>query len=256
MDVCTLDKCDLSLSIYQYRPSLPANITFLAVFALSGLLHLVQLAWHHHTFSILVVIGCVTEIIGYGGRIWLFYDPFSFNAFLMQICCLTIAPAFYSAAIYLCIGYLVRAFGLDLSRLKPRAYAWIFIPCDIVSLILQAAGGALASVAVTGRGDPRPGTNVMVAGLAFQVFTLLSFMVLVVEFGLRVRRARRGGLPRADDDKTDPKAMERVVVFAVPFAVAVLFIFIRCVYRVAELSEGWLGELIREEPSFIALEGV
>ena len=249
MDVCTLDTCPLEYSIYQYRPSLPANIVFLVVFALSGLAHAVQLLWHHYTFSILIVIGCVTEIIGYAGRIWLYYNPFSFNAFVMQICCLTIAPAFYSAAIYLCIGYLVNAFGERYSRLKPRMYAWIFIPCDVISLILQAVGGALASVAVTGTADPKPGTNTMVAGLAFQVFTLAVFIALLVDFAVRVKRGGVG-------EKVDELLRRRVVVFAGPFAVAVLFIFIRCVYRVAELSGGWTGELISEEPSFIALECV
>ena len=251
MDSCTLSTCSLDYTIYKYRPSLPANIVFLTVFSLSGLAHLLQLLLYNFrttTFSVLIFIGCVTEVLGYAGRIWLYIDPFSFDAFVMQICCLTIAPAFYSAAIYLVIGYLVDAFGVRFSRLKPRMYAWIFIPCDILSLILQAVGGALASAAVTGTADPKPGTNTMVAGLAFQVFTLLVFIVLLVDFAVRVRRGRV-------EEKGAPFG-RGIKVFAGPFAVAVLFIFIRCVYRVAELSEGWEGELISEEPSFIALECV
>ncbi|KAL1957830.1 hypothetical protein VTO42DRAFT_5395 [Malbranchea cinnamomea] len=252
MDVCTLDTCPIEASIYKYRPALGANITFLAVFAVSGLVHTAQLVlWRNYAFASLVVVGCVTEVIGYVGRVWLYYNPFSFDAFLMQICCLTIAPAFYSAAIYLCIGYLVRTFGLDASRLRPSGYACIFIPCDIISLILQAVGGALASAAVTGTADPKPGTNVMVAGLAFQVFSLLVFITLVVDFALRVRR-RRSQLEKP----SLPVTRQRLMLFAVPFSVAVLFIFIRCVFRVAELSEGWTGHLITEEPTFIALECV
>ena len=32
-----------------------------------------------------VVAGCVLQMVGYGGRIMLYGDPFGFDAFLMQI---------------------------------------------------------------------------------------------------------------------------------------------------------------------------
>jgi Na+-transporting methylmalonyl-CoA/oxaloacetate decarboxylase gamma subunit len=60
---------------------------------------------------------------------------------------------------------------------------------DIISLLLQVAGGAIASIADKSRpktaaekrmGDH--GVNIMVAGLAFQVFSLLVFLVLWGEF--------------------------------------------------------------------------
>lgn len=49
---CTLTTCSIEWGIYAYRPSLPANATLLALFALSGLIHLGQLAaWRTYTFS-------------------------------------------------------------------------------------------------------------------------------------------------------------------------------------------------------------
>ncbi|KAI5302566.1 hypothetical protein KEM55_001017, partial [Ascosphaera atra] len=45
-------------------------------------------------------------------------------------------------------------------------------------------------------------------------------------------------------------------MWAIPFALAILTIFTRCCYRVAELSGGWTGHLIREQGTFIGLEGV
>jgi hypothetical protein len=39
-------------------------------------------------------------------------------------------------------------------------------------------------------------------------------------------------------------------------ALATLCIFIRSVYRVVELSEGWTGHLIRQQWLFVGLEGV
>ena len=39
-------------------------------------------------------------------------------------------------------------------------------------------------------------------------------------------------------------------------ATATLCIFVRSVYRVVELSEGWTGHLIRQQWLFVGLEGV
>lgn len=75
--------------------------------------------------------------------------------------CLTIGPAFLSAAIYLCLGRIVVVYGENISRVQPRAYSILFICCDILSLVLQAAGGALAATADT-KADSQTGVNVMV----------------------------------------------------------------------------------------------
>jgi hypothetical protein len=215
-------------------------------------------------FSIPIAIGCITEVIGYVGRILSYNNPFSQTGFLMQICCITIAPAFYSAAIYFTIGDIVRRFGVDASRLRPDAYAYVFIPCDIMSLVLQATGGGLASVAAQSGKKTSRGTHIMVAGLAFQVFSLSMFIALTLEFLCRVRRQRTekvekngttnddlvsGGIPLSMSEK-------RLVLFSSFLSLAVIGIFIRCVFRVIELSQGWSGSLIKDEVSFIALEGV
>ena len=61
--------------------------------------------------------------------------------------CLTIGPAFLAAAIYLCLARIVKVYGTHFSRIQPRTYTITFVSCDLVSLILQAAGGAIASIA-------------------------------------------------------------------------------------------------------------
>lgn len=104
--------------------------------------------------------------------------------------CLTIAPAFFTAAIYLCLGRIVIVYGEDISRLRPRTYTIIFITCDVIALILQAAGGAITSIADSDQQDLSDmGVNIMIAGLAFQVASLTLFIALATEFALRVRKA-------------------------------------------------------------------
>lgn len=97
------------------------------------------------------------------------------------ICCLTIGPAFFAAAIYLCLGRIIVVYGEHTSRFRPRTYTITFIFCDFLSLLLQAAGGALASSANT-QHDLQIGIDVMLAGLGLQVASLSLFVAFCAEF--------------------------------------------------------------------------
>lgn len=258
-DNCTLSTCPLSDSYWAYRPSLPANSFFLALFALSLVVYLCQGIFSKRFlgFTIAMVSGDVLEVLGYAGRIMSYYNPFGEEGFLMQIVCLTIAPAFMAAGIYLCLSRIVSTFGAQNSRLQPLSYPRIFIPCDVVSLMLQAAGGGLASAASHTNKDPSAGNNIMLAGLAFQVFTLLVFIVLAADFGIRtLRRVRELGTTQAlDPTHALLRGSRAFQGFLAALAFATLCIFTRSVYRVAELSEGWNGHLIGTQRYFIGLEG-
>jgi hypothetical protein len=65
----------------------------------------------------------------------------------------------------------------------------------VVALILQSAGGALADAAADIAGTTI-GTNVMVAGLSFQVFSLTAFTLLCAEFFWRVKGDRKRAAAR------------------------------------------------------------
>jgi hypothetical protein len=71
--------------------------------------------------------------------------------------------------------------------ISPRTYTIIFLIADVVSLILQSAGGAIANNAAT-KADSRTGVNVMIAGLAFQVFSMTAFSLVCAIFFLNVRK--------------------------------------------------------------------
>ena len=83
---CTLASCPVKTSVYEYRPSLGGNLTFLFLFAIGLLLHTVlAYKWRTFAFGFAMAGGCVNEIVGYVGRILLWQNPFSFPGFLMQI---------------------------------------------------------------------------------------------------------------------------------------------------------------------------
>ena len=98
---CTQTTCPVSESVYGYRPSLAATVIFFIIFALSGLVY----GWQGHRtktwfFSIAMLIGSASEVLGYVAKFLLWKDPFSEAGFKMSVVLLTFAPAFYAAGIY------------------------------------------------------------------------------------------------------------------------------------------------------------
>jgi hypothetical protein len=171
---------------------------------------------------------------------------------MTQICCLIISPAFVAAGIYITLKHIVITFGESWSRLRPAWYTYIFICGDVISLTLQGAGGGLASAGEPGSATQDVGTDLMIAGVIFQVVILAIFGFFLVEYALRTHR-RRNQLSAASVRLFNSTPF-RCFMFAV--GVAYLGIFIRCVYRIPELTGGWGSELMRNEVEFIVLEGV
>ena len=250
---CTLSVCSINLAVYNYRPSVPANATILALFALSLIISLIQgWKWRTYGFTIAIFWGYIAEIIGYVGRLILYNNPFSFTGFLMQIMCITLAPAFYSAGIYLTLSKITYYLdpNLSITRFKPTLYYWLFIPCDIVSLCLQGAGGGLSS---SSSGSSQTGVDMALAGLSFQVITLTVFCVLALDFAVRCRRHH---LSQNGLEGGHQKLNMKFKLFIGFLSLAILCILIRCVYRIDELSNGYSGPLIQKQGLFIGLEGV
>ena len=151
----------------------------LAFFSISllGLITVYLTTRRYLVFNMVLGTCCIIEILGYLGRILAWSDPWHQGAFLMQIICLTIGPSFMAGGIYLCLRNIVYAFGEENSRISPQAYTRLFIPCDVVSLALQALGGGMASVASHEGRSSGLGDHIMVAGLVLQSLTLAIFMV-------------------------------------------------------------------------------
>lgn len=184
------------------------------------------------------------ELIGWASRTWAAKCPYNHDAFLSQIVTLIIAPVFFSAALYVLLGKLIRDLGRASSILSAKWYTIVFCTCDVVSLIIQAAGGAMASMADTDEEQDR-GTNIMEAGIGFQLATMTLFGVLLGDFAWRVL-GRRFGLRDAITREL------KLVLIAI--AISFVMIYIRSIYRTIELAQGWRGHLITHEAYFIGLD--
>lgn len=251
---CTVDTCDASQSVYGYAPNLAATLVFLIIFALSGVAYLAQgIKTRTYFFTIAMLCGAVSESLGYVAKLLLHNDPFSSLGFKMSVVLLTFAPAFYAAGIYYTLKHICLTFGASFSRLRPKFYTWIFISCDVFSIMLQAIGGGVSS-ASGNLSVLNIGTNIMIAGLVTQVFTLLVFGVLAADYGFSIYKHRQNLNPAT----ASLRQTLQFKLFIVALWIAYIGILVRCCYRVAELVGGWSNSnaVLRDEWLFVGLDSV
>ncbi|OBZ77307.1 Sphingoid long-chain base transporter RSB1 [Grifola frondosa] len=276
-------------SPYNYVPTEWICILFIVLFGLSTAIHVVQsfcsrLWWLFGT----AVLAGIAEVIGWSGRLWSSLNPPLLDPFLMQwviiisddvflqyevhrITTTIIAPTPLVAANFVILGQITRRLGQNYSRLSATWYTIVFGSCDIIALVIQAVGGAKASVAVENGNDPGPGGHIMLAGIAFQLAAISIYMILAAEFLLRYtfdKPVRHNSQAHMRAYKMDRNV--KLMIFGLAFSSTV--IFIRSVYRTAvctkpqftpafananfkELTDGWSGRIISTQVYFNVLDG-
>jgi hypothetical protein len=135
-------------------------------------------------------------------------------------------------------------------------YTYVFIGADFLALLLQGVGGGIAATARDRKGS-QSGTNIMIAGLISQVISMVFFFIVWGDFALRVRRNKMSGAL----SRTQPPLYEFLrstkgfQFFQWSLFIATILIFVRCIYRVAELWDGFSGHLANDEATFMIFEG-
>lgn len=239
-------------------PSLGGNIALLVVYSFFFSLQVISSVFYHQWWFLTCwSCGMILEILGYIGRIWSHENIQNFNAFVLQLVCLTLAPCFMMAGIYYIIAQLTLIFGQKFSVLRPMQYSLIFIICDIISIVLQAVGGGVAAGALSVYQSTDEGSHIMVAGLAYQVFTIALFQLFWYLFFFRVYRSyKKYGDAEFNPDFAHIRERKLLIPFIVVVSFAVVLIFVRSIYRLIELAEGWSSLLATDEIYFMILEAL
>jgi hypothetical protein len=135
---------------------------------------------------------------------------------------------------------LIKAVGHQYTPgLRPKWILWIFITCDVIATIIQILGAALIGVAASNKKDTTTPNNILLGGLAFQAFSFLLFIILFAGFLLKAKHVL-GKLVNQ--------------LFLLMFVIAVLLLYLRVCFRLAETSEGLYGKLNTNEVYFGCLE--
>jgi len=190
------------------------------------------------------------EIIGYGTRIPLVSKPVGqIPLYACMHGCLIIAPVFNAAIEYILFGRLMHALGDHYSFIKPKLIAWIFIICDIFSLLIQSSGAALLTSSTTNLEGAKAGQNVLLAGLAVNLVSFAIFCVQLFYFEYRIRKLP----PVFPIGSIYQKSWRRFlyVIYLTSFLV-----LIRQIYRVIEFAQGFTGYLAIHEVYFYVFDTI
>jgi RTA1 like protein len=94
----------------------------------------------------------------------------------------------------------------------------------------------------------------VVAGVSWQVFSLGLFAILCAEFVWKVRKGKEEDLTR-EFQFAALRQTARFRIFLWAAAGATLAIFVKSVFRCAELRDGFKGQLANDEMTSMILEG-
>lgn len=229
-------QCPVEATTYGYAPALGENAALLAVFGVLTILQLGLLAKYRlWAYSLAIGAGCVIECIGYGGRLMMNHNPWSDTGFKIQIVCLIFAPSFIAGGLYLTFKHLIRYLGPEYSRLKPELYTWIFIGCDLISIILQAVGGGVSASASKGSANFQNilniGNRTIIAGIAFQVATMGVCGLFALDFAFRYWRHTKTSTTTGGTRSHPFHGNNKALVFCGAVVLAFVLVLIRCIYR-------------------------
>ncbi|KAK9490873.1 RTA1 like protein-domain-containing protein [Lipomyces doorenjongii] len=254
----------------KYAASYAPNLTALILFAIAWVIHTVLAIYYRQIwFGTCMFIANGLEAGGYIARYMSSSNPYKYGNYVAQSVLLIFAPAFFMAGIYYLLGEVSVIWGIRYARFKPWAYTKIFVTLDVLSIIIQDNQLLI----------PQAGTDIMIAGLGFQVAATLLFMLLCLDYYLRIQNHRRlAGQSLSSFDpscelnsesgqqRTIPgdapakfapiREAKKTGAFLFAVAAAVLLVFVRSVYRVVELSTGWSGYLMTEEGYFLVLDAL
>ena len=156
-------------------------------------------------------------------------------------------------------------------------YLIIFLGADVISLIMQAVGGGMAASADAAKGDNMElGPNIMLAGIVFQLASMVFFVVIGSDFIYRVMAdkpyvfrmlSRTNSQDTLTNDSNpavekgeDVKPKENLTrwwIFLIGgVGLSSLAIIIRGIYRTAELSQGWGGSIMDNQNLQNFLDGL
>ncbi|KAH0431456.1 hypothetical protein CcaCcLH18_07072 [Colletotrichum camelliae] len=234
--------------LYRYDPSLAAAIIFIVLFLLITAWHSFILLRTKTWFFIPFVPGGFCQWIGYIGRaISSVQSPnWTVKPYIIQTLLPLVAPALYAASIYMILGRIIMITqGEQHSIIRKKWLTKLFVFGDVISFILQAAGGGIMASGT--KASLELGEHIVIGGLVVQVLFFSLFASTAAVFHVRMRK-----LPTT-----------RVLSANIPWEafLAVLYlasalIMIRSIFRLIEYAQGNDGYLVSHEVYLYVFDSV
>ncbi|KAF1981615.1 RTA1-domain-containing protein [Aulographum hederae CBS 113979] len=232
---------------YPYAPSTDAAIVASILFGIITIFHTYQLVATRTWFFMPTIVGGIFETFGFIARIVNAQEEplhWSFPPFVLQTLGILLAPTFFAAAIYMEFGRIILlADGESRSFIRRTWLTKIFVTMDILSFAIQALGGIMSIQ--DNKDTAKSGQNIVIAGLWAQIVSFGIFLINLTVWWVRVAK--------------HPTPMSLTMPWKKHLIVSLLasaLIFVRCIYRVIEYTQGEDGEFMRHEVYQYALDAI
>lgn len=250
-DYCAADpyadpKADLCNPLRYIPHNWASGLAFGLYMVVTALLSF-QLYKHGHKYMLALVIGSFCEGIGLMLRIPLRSNLHSTGIYVVEYLFVVLSPCALLAADYIILGRLSQHLdgSVHLRPINPRYLMRIFVGSDILTFLIQAAGGGLSTSHNT---QARlTGSRIFLAGLALQLVSFAIFTFLWAVFGYRIHKN-----DRALWDSGKGKGGWVTLYWAIGWTC--IGFLTRSVYRTIELSEGYTGHLATTEWYFYVFD--
>lgn len=237
---------DATIVIYGYTPSLALAVIGAVSFAILTAAHLGQTLRSRSWYFIIIILGAAMEVVGYIFRaLSSRKDPYNVIYFVVQYFFIVCAPVFLSAAIYVVLSRFIQMAGRSFAPLPPKVIIIVFVVLDVVTTGIQIAGAALIGSAESDHRDASTANNILLSGLAIQVFAFAVFFALLCVTVLRVAQHK--------DSQAWAKSRAGVSVL-LALVLSALLVELRTIFRLIETAQGVFGYLSSHETYFGCLE--
>jgi hypothetical protein len=240
-------ECPVELTLFGDYFTIEAVATYAALF---GLMCVAQIyhTWRSKmwSFGSWLFAGTVFELLGYIFRCMMVDNPWNGNAFIGQQTTLVLGPTLVAAAISVTFKHLVVWHGPEYSLIRPKWYPIVFVGSDLISIMVQGAGGGLAA-----SGDSvdmqKMGNDMMLGGVIFQVINMVGCGFLILSYVWRRKKAMKKGPMQLSSEWQEGRGnvplcyqgslavvlhwKKQIRIFVAGLSVAYIAILVRCCYR-------------------------
>lgn len=248
------EESERTFKLYDYTPSAVPAAIFLALFILITAFQIYQTSRtimsratykEKHVLWIMLpfLLGGVFEIVGYIGRILSKSDTEALGPYIMQSILLLVAPALYTATLYMSLGRLIARLECQKYSIIPlRFLTKIFVFGDVLSFLMQASGGGIMSSGT--ESSMNTGENIIIGGLIVQLLFFGMFVVVASIFHYRVSRRPN---ECAMITRNVPSQFNNWNSILIALFCCSILILIRSIFRLIEYVQGNDGYLISHE---------
>ncbi|GAA5948655.1 hypothetical protein JCM21900_005202 [Sporobolomyces salmonicolor] len=230
---------------YAYSPSKVLAGVAIGLFGVAFIAHMFLLMRKRCWYMIPFTIAMLGECVGYGIRILSADHPTGRHAgltfYIIQQLFIILCPALMAASHYMCFGRLILYVGEKWSPVSSKWVTAIFVTFDVVSFVVQGAGGSLYSSDNT---NIYPAAKaILVVGVLIQIISFGLFAIFAVIYQTRARRA---GVPEG-----------KWTICLYTLYTGTVLILIRGIFRTIEFGTGQgngKGYLLSREGYYYGLE--